>query len=69
MTLVATLGWLWHHAPGGFLYVVLLFVLLRLPHPRAVREEPSLGRARIIVALVTLAVFLLSFEPFPLSIN
>ncbi|MDT7542009.1 MAG: hypothetical protein QOE33_1913 [Acidobacteriota bacterium] len=69
MALVATLGWLWHHAPGGFIYVVLLFVLLRLPHPRAVREEASLGRARIAVALITLAVFLLSFEPFPLSIN
>ncbi len=69
MIAVATLGWLWHHAPGGFLYVILLFVLLRIPHPRALREEPTLGRARVAVALVTLAVFLLSFEPFPLSIN
>lgn len=69
MAFVAALGWLWHHAPGGFLYVVLLFVLLRLPHPRAVTEEPTLGRARIFVAVLTLAVFLLSFEPFPLSIN
>jgi membrane-associated protease RseP (regulator of RpoE activity) len=69
MTLVAALGWLWHHAPGGFLYVVLLFVLLRLPHPRVMHEEPTLGRARIAVAVLTLAVFLLSFEPFPLSIN
>jgi membrane-associated protease RseP (regulator of RpoE activity) len=69
MAVVAVLGWTWHHAPGGFLYVVLLFVLLRLPHPRAEREEPTLGRARTAVALLTLAVFLLSFEPFPLSIN
>jgi membrane-associated protease RseP (regulator of RpoE activity) len=69
MIIVATLGWRWHHTPGGFLYVVLLFILLRLPHPRAVREEATLGGARIVVALATLAVFLLSFEPFPLSIN
>jgi membrane-associated protease RseP (regulator of RpoE activity) len=69
MLAVATLGWLWHHAPGGFVYVLLLFILLRLPHPRAVSEERTLGRARLLVALVTLAVFLLSFEPFPLTIN
>jgi membrane-associated protease RseP (regulator of RpoE activity) len=69
MALVATLGWLWHHAPGGFVYVILLFILLRLPHPRAVREEETIGRARLFIALLTLAVFLLSFEPFPLSIN
>jgi membrane-associated protease RseP (regulator of RpoE activity) len=69
MLAVATLGWLWHHAPGGFVYALLLLIMLRLPHPRAVHEEDSLGRARIIVAWLTLAVFVLSFEPFPLSIN
>jgi membrane-associated protease RseP (regulator of RpoE activity) len=69
MAVVSVLGWLWHHAPSGFVYVILLFVMLRLPHPRATHEEASLGRARIVVALVTLVVFLLCFEPFPLSIN
>ncbi|MDT7604780.1 MAG: hypothetical protein QOF61_2777 [Acidobacteriota bacterium] len=69
MAALAVLGWLWHHAPSGFVYVILLFVMLRLPHPRAAREEDSLGRARILIAVVTLAVFLLCFEPFPLSIN
>jgi membrane-associated protease RseP (regulator of RpoE activity) len=69
MLALAVLGWLWHHAPGGFVYAVLLFVMLRLPHPRATTEEASLGRARIVVAWLTLAVFLLCFEPFPLSIN
>ncbi|HVG29142.1 MAG TPA: site-2 protease family protein [Pyrinomonadaceae bacterium] len=69
MLALAVLGWLWHHAPGGFVYAVLLFVMLRLPHPRATTEEATLGRARIVVAWLTLAVFLLCFEPFPLSIS
>jgi membrane-associated protease RseP (regulator of RpoE activity) len=69
MLALAVLGWRWHHAPGGFVYAVLLFVMLRLPHPRATTEEATLGRARVAVAWLTLAVFLLCFEPFPLSIN
>jgi membrane-associated protease RseP (regulator of RpoE activity) len=69
MLALAALGWMWHHAPGGFVYAVLLFIMLRLPHPRATTEETSLGRARIVVAWLTLAVFLLCFEPFPLSIS
>ena len=69
MLALAVLGWRWHHAPGGFVYAVLLFVMLRLPHPRAAAEEASLGRARLAVAWLTLAVFVLCFEPFPLSIS
>ncbi|MFL6229884.1 MAG: site-2 protease family protein [Pyrinomonadaceae bacterium] len=69
MAVVSALGWLWHHAPSGFVYVVLLFIMLRLPHPRAMHEEASLGRVRVFVALATLAVFLLCFEPFPVSIT
>jgi membrane-associated protease RseP (regulator of RpoE activity) len=69
VVVVSALGWLWHHAPSGFVYVILLFVMLRLPHPRPAHEEPSLGFARVVVALVTLAVFLLCFEPFPVSIT
>src|SRR5215218_1736291 len=33
MLVLAPLGWLWHGAPTSVLYVVLLFVMLRLPHP------------------------------------
>lgn len=66
---LAALGWLWHHAPGSFVYAALLFVMLRVPHPRALHEEHSLGGARAAVAWLTLVVFLLSFEPFPISIS
>jgi membrane-associated protease RseP (regulator of RpoE activity) len=69
MALLAVLGWRWHNSPGGFLYAVLLFVMLRVPHPQAVDERDALGRPRIFVALLTLAVFLLSFVLFPISIS
>lgn len=68
MATVAVLGWLWHHAPGGFVYVALLFVMLRVSHPQVTDEDKPLGRARLAVAALTLLVFLLSFEPFPISI-
>ncbi|PYS94549.1 MAG: hypothetical protein DMF64_00475 [Acidobacteria bacterium] len=69
MSLVAYLGWHWHGAPGGFIYAVLLFVMLRVRHPQAEDEIEPLGRARQLVALLTLAVFLLCFELFPLTIK
>lgn len=65
---LSVMGWLWHGSPSGFLYAVLLAVMLRLPHPQAEDTTP-LDRARLIVALVTLLVFVLSFTPFPITIT
>lgn len=69
MALLAALGWQWHNSPGGFLYAILLFVMLRVPHPQAEDEREPLGGARTLVALLTLAVFLLCFVLFPISIS
>jgi membrane-associated protease RseP (regulator of RpoE activity) len=69
MIAVALLGWFWHGAPSGLLYVVLLFVMLRVPHPQPLDESDALGAARKAVALLTLVVFILSFVPFPLTIK
>ena len=69
MLALAPLGWLWHGVPSGFLYVILLFVMLRLRHPEASDESDQLGTARTLVALATLAVFALSFTPFPLTVR
>lgn len=69
MLVLAPLGWLWHGVPSGFLYAVLLFVMLRVPHPRPLDDADPLGRKRELVALLTLAVFLLSFTPFPLTLK
>jgi membrane-associated protease RseP (regulator of RpoE activity) len=69
MVLTAYLGWRWHGAPSGFVYALLLFIMLRVRHPQVEHETEPLGRPRQLVALITLAVFLLCFELFPLTIK
>jgi membrane-associated protease RseP (regulator of RpoE activity) len=65
---LALLGWFWHSSPSGFLYAVLLAVILRLKHPQVMDESEPLNRQRVIIALLTLLVFILSFLPFPIKI-
>jgi membrane-associated protease RseP (regulator of RpoE activity) len=69
MLALAPLGWLWHGVPSGFVYVVLLFFMLRMPHPQLLDEREALGAARNAFALLTLLVFALSFVAFPLTIK
>ncbi len=69
MVVLAPLGWFLHGTLSGFVYGVLLFVMLRVAHPQAGDETDPLGRPRIIVAWLTLVVFLLSFTPFPITIQ
>src|SRR6185436_4437580 len=52
MAVISVLGWFWHGSPSGFIYVVLLAVLLRMRHPQPQQMEP-LGTARTIIAVVT----------------
>jgi membrane-associated protease RseP (regulator of RpoE activity) len=66
--ILAVLGFWWHHSPSGFLYTVLLAVMLRVPHPAPAIMEP-LGTKRTIIAIVTLLVFILSFWPFPITVT
>ncbi|HEV2708469.1 MAG TPA: site-2 protease family protein [Pyrinomonadaceae bacterium] len=68
MVVLAPLGWLWHGAPSGVVYVLLLAVMLRMRHPEAEDESDRLGRGRLAVAVLTLVVFLLSFQPFPVTL-
>jgi membrane-associated protease RseP (regulator of RpoE activity) len=68
MAVLCVLGWFWHHSPSGFVYVVLLAVMLRVRHPQPEQMEP-LGTKRIIIAIVTLIVFVLCFLPFPITIT
>jgi membrane-associated protease RseP (regulator of RpoE activity) len=68
MATLAILGWVWYSSPSGFLYTVLLGVLLRIKHPNVVDESEPLDRPRIIVAVITLLVFALSFLPFPIKV-
>jgi membrane-associated protease RseP (regulator of RpoE activity) len=65
---LAILGFYWHHSPSGFLYTVLLAVMLRVPHPAPAVLEP-LGAKRILIAILSLLVFILCFWPFPITIT
>jgi membrane-associated protease RseP (regulator of RpoE activity) len=68
MATLALLGWFWHGSPSGFVYTVLLAIMLRVRHPQPGQMEP-LGGARIAIAFLTLIVFALSFWPFPITIT
>jgi len=65
---LALLGWFWHGSPSGFLYTVLLAIMLKVRHPQPAKME-SLGSARTAIAILTLLVFALSFWPFPITIT
>jgi hypothetical protein len=68
MGTLAVLGWFWHGSPSGFLYTVLLGVMLWVKHPQPQVMEP-LGTKRIVIGIITLIVFALSFWPFPITIT
>lgn len=66
--ILALLGFWWHNSPSGFLYTILLAVMMRVPHPAPAVMEP-LGAKRVLIAILTLVVFILCFWPFPITIT
>jgi membrane-associated protease RseP (regulator of RpoE activity) len=68
MAILTVLGFVWYGSPSGFLYTVLLAVMLRVGHPQP-EEMESLGPVRMAIAVVTLIVFALCFWPFPITIT
>ena len=68
MGVLAVLGLWWHGTPSGFLYLVLLGIMLRVPHPQPTLTEP-LGPKRTAIAILTLVVFILCFWPFPITLR
>jgi membrane-associated protease RseP (regulator of RpoE activity) len=68
MAVMSVLGYVWYGSPSGFLYTVLLAVMLKVRHPAPEQMEP-LGNVRIAVGVITLIVFALSFVPFPITIT
>ena len=68
VAVLAVLGWFWHGSPSGFLYAVLLGVMLKVRHPQPAMMEP-LGTKRVLIAILTLIVFALCFWPFPITIT
>lgn len=68
IAVLSILGFWLYNSPSGFLFTVLLGIMLRVRHPQPPVMEP-LGAKRIVVAIVTLIVFALCFWPFPIRIT
>jgi membrane-associated protease RseP (regulator of RpoE activity) len=68
VAVLAVLGFWWHGSPSGFLYAVLLAIMMKVPHPQPGVMQP-LGAKRIVIGIVTLIVFALCFWPFPITIT
>ena len=66
MVTLATLGWVLHGSPGGFVYTIILAIMLKVGHPRP-PDQTDLGTGRLVVAGITLLVFALCFWPFPIT--
>ena len=54
--------------PSWLFWSLLLLVLSR-PHPPTIRDERPIGRARVVVGLIGLLVFAVSFTPEPILIS
>jgi membrane-associated protease RseP (regulator of RpoE activity) len=68
VVILALLGFWLHGSPSGFLYALLLGIMLRVRHPQPATMEP-LGAKRVVIAIITLLVFVLCFVPFPITIH
>lgn len=68
MVTFALLGWFLYSSPSGFLYAILLAVMLRVRHPQPEDMTP-LDTKRLVIAFITLIVFALCFVPFPITFH
>jgi membrane-associated protease RseP (regulator of RpoE activity) len=50
-------------------FAVLLTLVIRVGHPPVLDEDEPLGLARILVAIIGLLIFALSFMPIPITIH
>ena len=68
MALISISGWYIYSSPSGFLFVVLLGVMMRVGHPEPYDNAP-LNFTRKLIAVLTLIIFILCFVPFPIQIR
>ncbi len=67
MAILAVTGWFLYNSPSGFLFTILLGVMLRVGHPEPYDVSP-LDFKRKLVAALTLLIFVLCFVPFPIRV-
>ena len=68
MAFISLAGWFIYNSPSGFLFVVLLGVMMRVRHPEPYDKSP-LNFTRKLVAVLTFVIFILCFVPFPIQIK
>ena len=68
MVIFTIVGYQLYGTPSTLIFTILLAVLLRIPHPQPLIDEP-LDARRKFVAFLTLIVFVLSFMPFPIQVR
>ena len=68
MALLSIAGFYFYNSPSGFLFAVLLGVMMRIRHPEPLDDTP-LDFRRKAVALLVLLIFVLCFVPFPIQIR
>ena len=68
MTIFSIAGWFLYNSPSGFLFAVILAVMMRIRHPEPLDDAP-LDAKRKVIAVLTLLIFILSFSPFPIQIK
>ncbi|MBI4470079.1 MAG: site-2 protease family protein [Acidobacteria bacterium] len=69
MTALAIVAYQRYQWAGWFVYVILLGLLLGLKHPPLADEQTPIGRSRIVIGIIGLIVFILTFMPFPISFS
>jgi membrane-associated protease RseP (regulator of RpoE activity) len=68
MVVLAIAGFYFYSSPSGLLFAVLLGIMMRIRHPEPLDNAP-LDFKRIVVAILTLLIFILCFTPFPIQIR
>ncbi|MBX3244007.1 MAG: site-2 protease family protein [Acidobacteria bacterium] len=68
MAALSIQGMVYYSSPSGFLIAVLLGIMMRIPHPHPWDESP-LDAKRKLIAVCILAIFAVSFLPFPIKIT
>jgi membrane-associated protease RseP (regulator of RpoE activity) len=67
MLILAVLGVYFFNSPSGILFAVLLGIMMRIRHPAPLDDTP-LDFRRILIAVLTLLIFVLCFTPFPIKV-
>ena len=68
MAMFSVLGLYFFNSPSGFLFAIILAVMMRIRHPQPYDQTP-LDAKRKVIALLTTVIFILCFVPFPIQIN